>query len=502
MKKVLSFLLVLCMLASCCMAFTSCDGIDAKAVEKDPQTALDDATSNRMEEFLSDDAGMGKIIYEALKSGSLALDFEGGKDIWGKDIGINETLYFNQKKDKYVSDTTVKWDEESISARIFVDKNGIAFNSESILGNKDTLLINFSTLAEQFKNSALKDMMEISASDMAEVQKALDLLKEEYAKLFSEDSRKEAEEKFKELINEIYALLEQTVSEEKLEKGDTTLDCVTLTYNITNNTVKELLKKLKTEIEAVVQDQESIVTVRHTLDEAIQSIDDTVDINMTLKVYLNKKNTMLEQISFNGTVILPQESMIGSAASLDKLSFNLDLTFDDNEITLTGDAKFGETKLNVNASLVKEIKDKKVSYKLTVNAGDGKGATVNFVNAEYIYDKRTGDLQISADIYGEGSERTKISLAGSIEVTKSVAKLTFNKLQYSNGNDENTYQFKLSVTFTKSAVMPEIPENAKDIVTMTELEWDALGEDISENSILGKLLGPIFGMGNSFITGY
>ncbi len=502
MKKILSFLLVLCMLVSCCVAFTSCDSIDAKAVEKDPQAALDDATSNRMEEFFSDDAGMGRIIYEAMRSGSLSLDFQGGKDIWGKDIGINETIYFNQKKDKYVSDTTVTWDEETISARIFVDENGIGFNSESILGNNDTLLVNFSTLAEQFKTSALKDMLDVSSSEMAELQKTLDLLNEEYAKLFSEESRKEAEEKSKELINEIYALLEQTVSEEKLEKGDASLDCVSITYSITNETIKELLKKLKTEIEEVVEDKEDVVTVMHTLDEAIKSIDDTVDINMSLKVYLNKKNTMLEQISFNGTCILPQDSKIGSAASLDKLSLNLDLTFDDNEITLTGDAKFGDKKFDVNASLVKEVKDRKVSYKLTVNAGDGKGATVNFINAEYAYDKKSGDLQISADIYSEGTERINISLAGSLEVTKSVAKLQFNKLQYSDEDTEKTYKFNFAVTFTKSAVMPELPKDAKDIVTMTELEWDALMEDFTENSVLGKLLGPIFGMGGDYITRY
>ncbi len=500
MKKVLSLLLVLGMLLTCCAFFSSCDEVSVKDVEKDPVAAINDATSNSLDGFFSDDADMGKIIAAALKDGSVSIDFEGSKDVFGMDIDLNETIYFDQKDNKYVSDTTLKMAEQDIAARIFLDKNGFAFNSSALLGSNKTLLVDFATLAANFNNSALKEMLlgeEADADSLEEISKMLNLLKDEYAKLFSAQNQEDAEK----FVNELYALLNQTVTEGKLTKGDKEVGCIIVSYTINNDTIKALLNKLAEEMNSEFSKLSDTfgesfdvalggVDVEEYINQITASLDQMVTIDLAEQIYLNKKTNALEKMAINGS-ITPK----GDFGSNEANTVALDVLFDKNEISLVGNIVFNGDKLSFDAKLAKETKDDTIQYVLSVNVGDGKGATVNALNATYEYNKDNGNLKLSADVYTDDDERITVELNGSIKVTKNDAKIQFTSLKYM----DTTWSFNFAVTFNKSAEMPELPSDTKDIVNMSQEEWEALASEIIQNGILGMFFQGSFAPDDEYI---
>lgn len=476
MKKILSLLLVVCTAFSCCMFFASCDKVDTKAVEKDPYATLTDASANSMEAFFSDDAEIGSIIASALKSGSMSIDFKGNADLLGEKTAINETIYFNQKKHLYVSDTSVKYGEESIQARIFFDKDGIMVKSQDILGSENALSLNFSTLAEQFKGSALEKMLSLDPSSVNEVVKALEMVRDLYTETITGKNQDAAVT----LANDIYQLLNQTVSTESIETADSkAVECVVASYTITNQNLKAVINRCVEELNLTGELKSQ---VKEAVEDTCHQLDDTAAINLTEKIYVNKKSNAFEKISVNGTVVINDGGMAQATVSAEIL-------FNENEIRLTGNVTLDGAKYDADATLTKETSGNNVIYSLKLNAGDGKGATVNLANASYTYNKKSGDLEIKADIYNpDGNERMTFAVDGCIEATKDQATVSFTSAKYM---DEKV-NFDLSFTFNKKATMPEFPSDAKDIVAMTEDEWDAFAEDFSNNSKINDFLRYLF----------
>ena len=116
MKKILSLLLVLCMIATSCVLFSSCAKVSTKDVEKDPQATLSEAIQNTSASFFTDEANANKVINEALKSGSISVLFESPDLLGGMITKISETIYLDGTNQKFVSDTNVTMNSSSKSA--------------------------------------------------------------------------------------------------------------------------------------------------------------------------------------------------------------------------------------------------------------------------------------------------------------------------------------------------------------------------------------------------
>ena len=479
MKKLLSIVLVLCLLLTGCLAFSSCAKVKPKDVEKDAQAVLSEAMKNTTSEFFSDDAGLEKVINSAFKGGSVTVSFEGDKDLLGEDIKINETLYFNRKDQKYVSDTSVTLGEDTLSARVFLDKNGLAVNSASVLGSNKTLAINFATLASGFETSALKDMVAAEGAedeDIAQIVQLLGVLKAEYEALFAED----AEEKFKADINAYYALMNQTVSSETITGANgKDVTCVVVSYTLTNNAMKAIFDKMLADMDLT---GDLKTETKAAVDEMMEELNSSVSFNLVAKTYINGKTNKVEKETVNGTVAVLEENTTGTIA--------LEVVYGATEIKATLKLDAAEEKLEADATLTKEEKNGEVIYKLVVNGGDGKGATVNALNATYTYTKKTGAFVLAADVYSEGDERETFTVNGSIVANKNDAKIEITSVK----TNDDTFDFKFSITFNKSADIPQLPADAKDIVTLTESEWEDIVKDIMENSKLAEIMGDEDGL--------
>ncbi|MBQ9735386.1 MAG: hypothetical protein IJV96_01200 [Clostridia bacterium] len=473
MKKTLSLILVLCMLVTACFVFSSCSQVTIKDAETNTQSVLSEAMKNTMSGFFSGNADTSKIIKKALTSGSLTVGFEGNEDLLGEDVKVLETIYSNQKDKEYVSDTTVTFGGETLNARIFLDKTGIAFNSQALLGSDRTLAINVATLAEKFETSALKELILPNGAEeeeLAQIVQMLGTLKTEYEALFADAS----EENLAEEINEIYALMGRVVSEETVEMADgKSADCVVITYTLTNATLKELAEKILAKAN-LTGDQKT--DAEAALDEAIAEINKAVSFALTEKIYINQKTNKVVKETINGTVVrLDEEDSNGTV--------DVELVFGDTEIKLMGTFDVAGTTATADITLTKEEKNGSEAYKLVVNAGDGKGAVVNFLNVTYTYTKSTGAIVVAADLYGE-EERATVTLNGSMTTDKTEAKIEFTSLVI----DEETYNFKVSLTFNKEATMPDRPADTKDIMVLTAEEWEALAQEIAEGK-LADLIG-------------
>lgn len=469
MKRSLSLILVLCMLLAACFAFSSCGKVTPKDVEKNAQATMSEAMDNTTSEFFGDDIGLKEMVKSALKSGSVTLAFEGKENDIGLDLNVSETLYCNAKDKEYVSDTTVTFDGETLNALVYVDKNGVALNSPSVLGSNKTLLLNPATLASGLEGSFLSEMLfggDRSDEDMDQIVSLLGTINNEYQKFFDKDAKENREEE----LNEIYALLGQTVAKESIDD----VDCVAITYTITNSTVKAVADKLLADMELDAEMKEELKT---EFDEAIEELNENATLNLTVKICIGQKSNKVEKITVGGTVVILEDQP-------ETIEINAELVFGETEIKLTGSILSPDLKGNADVTLKKETKGDNIVYSLVVNAGDGKGASVNALNVTYTYNKGNGAFVLAADVYSDGDERVGASVNGTVTVNKDNAKLEITSVTV----DGETVNFKLSAIFNKNASMPKVPEGAKDVVTLTEAEWEEIIEEIEENSKIADLM--------------
>ena len=141
MKKILSFILVACMILSSSVLLTSCNsGVKLKDIEENSVEVLSNVYENTGKKFYGEGLPLGEILTKASKGGSISILFE-SDTLMGDITSISETLYMNGDKKEFVSDTVVKYGEENLSGRIFVDKNGLILNSQAILGSDKSLAL-------------------------------------------------------------------------------------------------------------------------------------------------------------------------------------------------------------------------------------------------------------------------------------------------------------------------------------------------------------------------
>lgn len=468
MKKLLSLLLVVTMITGC-LFFASCSSkkVSVKDFEKDPQAALNEALQNTNNAFFADDAKTKDIIEDATEKGSLTISFECA-DLADVFNNVTETLYMDSENGKIVSDTTVKIGGEELFARIFLDKNGLAANGESILGNNDTLLVNLATLTEKFGASAMVELFDIPAEALPQVEEALDATKKAYDELFDMVDGEAANE----IANKVYAAMNATYTTED--------GTIVVTYTLNNATIKALAKLVMDEAMAMVPDMEDVSLeledMEAQLEASMEQLDEMMTLSFTEKLYINQKSNKVEKMTIEGSAAPKEEGEEPVTVSLTALytdtKNSVDLTMTADDETVTAKAEFTKTEA-----------DGKVTYKLTTDV-TAEGETRNMINVSYTYNKDNGEFALAADVFTEdGADRMAAELTGKITTTKDSATYEFNSVKVGT----ETVTFKLSLTFKALDSIPEIPADAKDVTTLTKGDWVDLVESI-QNSDLGKLI--------------
>lgn len=463
MRKLLSLALALCLLLTSCLVLGSCDKVSEDKMKKDPSTVLSDAVQNTTTQFFKDTANVSPVIAKAMKSGSLSISLE-AELLEEFSVGkITETIYVSEKDKKIVSDTLVNYDGEDLTARIFMDKNGIIVNSESIIGNGNSYGLFPATLAEKFTSSELAEIMGLTeAEDIAEVNEVLSSVADAYKKAFEKDQKDATD-----LSNKLLATLELTVSEQQIPtEGGKGIDCIVASCKFNNDTYEAYLKLTMEEMG--FSDEELSTSV----DEAITDMTEDTDIDLTINVFVNAKDGNCEKITVTGTV--------ADKDTPDVAEIDASVTFSATAIVVSAEITEGEEVTTVTADLTKEETKDGVTYKFTVKVKQS-GTSVTFAEMTVDYVKSSGDFTITVELPETIEE--DIVIKGKITSDKNTATVSVNSVKYDNVEVE----LKLDITFNATAEFPETPADVKDVVELTEEDLEKLMEDF-QSSKLGSLV--------------
>ncbi len=487
MKKLMSVLLVFAMLLTGCLMFTSCNEVSAKEMRKDPYTAINDAVSNTASDFFADNAGVGKVLSRAAKSGSFDILFEVEGGLLGKLSRVNETIYVDQKGNRVVSDTAVTYEGTDYTARIYGDKDGVAVNSQSLLGTDATYALRYETAAAKFKDSAVIELLKIPQEAVAEISEILTKYAEQ--KKSGED---DVQKQIKVFANKLYETFDQTIVEDSVEGADgKSTKCVKVEYSLNNDKLKAALEQAVDELAASYVDAETLKELKASVTEAITELDKTTAISVKVDMYISQKTNKLVKLTFTGDV-KPIEQGV---ETFDAVSMSATAVFSDTEISFSIEGKEGtepDDSFKAALKLTKEQADENVTYKLSVSGGQG-AVSVDLLNLSVTH-ANSGELKIDADVssmMGEdggdvAGERFKVSLVGSLTATKEQAKLEFTKLTYGDA----TVNFKLAITATAGVEVPALPEGTKDLMELTKDEWQKLVTDVTTSPLM-KLIGKL-----------
>ena len=469
MKKLLSLLLVLSMILTSTVLFSSCSRVSEKDLEKEAADTIKTAASKSVTEFFDMNEDLFEAAAEAFKGGSVSLSLGGGEAIFGGALGeISETIYFDEDGEKIVSDTEVDIDGEKYSLRLYADDKSIVAGSDNLFGSKKAFSLSLEDLADQLDGSALLEYIGMSQSELVELTE----LAESIDKMLSEE-KKEAED-IEQIINDALAELEPETDTEDIETADGDVACRTVTYTLNKSNIKaaaEILIK-------------GLMPKGDARDEAIDALDDMFDEDQTfsaeIKAAVAKKGGRL--------VMLEMKSKTGYSVSGDGYYYErhedstMTLLFGETEISCKIKSKgeytdsYSETREHTEeyaVKLTKEDDGDKVKYKLTAKE-DGEAV----VTGTLTYTKDSGKLKLTVDSYGD-----TFALEGKITGDKKKATVEVSSVTM----DDVTVDLDIKLTFDAEAKMPAKPSNAKDILDMDEDDIEALLEDMENSPLFGRI---------------
>ena len=457
MKRILSIALIISMLLTTGILMTSCSKVNASSVEKDAQKVIGESVKNAGAEFFDFGSGFEEVATKALNGGSAAISFEG--EFLGAIEKISETLYFNAKDEKAVSDTIIKVNGEDISLRAYLNKEGVILGGKDVFGSETNYALNLNTFFDKFPDSTLAAMFGFPSGD-EEIKKQFADMKEQLTSSVESVS--------KDTANELLALLDQKVDTAKVTDAmGKSVKCVVVTYTVNNTTIKAFAEKV-----AQVGD-----IPKEELDTALEALNE-ISINGTISLAINQKNGNLTRCDIS--LSITEEEVTGA--------FEGALCFSSEKITLNGSLKEDGTSIGELSFVFdkKEEKDKVVyTGKLDVKED---GISINALNI-ILTSEKSGDFKIECDVFTEeGEDREGITVKGKLTESKNEAKLEITSIE----TQGITVSFNLAFEVKAKAEMPKTPDNAKDIVTLTEAELMELMEKLG-SSKLAELLSNFMG---------
>lgn len=442
MKRILSVLMVLAMLLTMLLSFTSCAKVNEKKVEENPQAAIENALDASKDGFFGDKTGVKEV---ADKAAALSIVFESEALLPGiKKIGLS--INSDATTDKAVFDVFANINNEDLAAKLFVDKNGAIVSGKDLLGSDKALAVNFTTFLANMSTSPL--FQDLPAEAVTQIKDMVSKLQTEVTKVMDKteaDTQKN--------LNDIYKLLGMAVTAEKVDKTD----CVVITYTVNNTNVEAVVKHIA---KPMLEMNEEI---KDSLDEAIAEMNETMTIDLAAKIYISKKDNTLAKMTLNGTLTNKEDAE-------QKVTVDVAL----NEKELTAKVATGEETLEVKVTYTEEADKIAINAEATMKEGEDSQT----IKGSYTYTKSTGKFVLAAEM----GEMMKYELGGSIKVeNKKTATIVIDSLKM---GEQEAPAFKLTVTLGTEANVPAFPTDAKDFITLSVDEIADIAEEIKDSKII------------------
>lgn len=464
MKKILSLILVLAMILSFALIFTSCSGsgsesesgdeaLTVEAVKENAPAAILSATEKTTANFYSDDKALADILNTPLS------DINGAEVYFnGESLGLPAfTLTAVGAEGKSSAELLLSMGGKNYTANIYQNSTGIALFGPSLLGVQDALLINPENFIEDFFASDLAKMLGISEDvfESAEMGSVASILKDLLPKL-----------DFAGIIEKIQKCVAPKVS----TADNNGTPCILVTYTIDNATLKNVIDIIATELSEKLTDYADMIN--QTASDLKTQLDSAAAITVNLDFAINTADSSIAYVSLNGEVTVDGE----------KVEFDLTTTYTENEIksvaTVTAD---GET-ATATGTVTQKIEDGKSTYTLT-GSSTMNGETETFTAATFEYTADTNAYVFTVEIPEEGSAVVK----GTLLNTDS--EITFAVNSFKMG--PHTVDLNAGIKLLKNASVEEMPEGAKDITEITEAEWAEIMGEFTQSplfAIIGQFI--------------
>ncbi|MGN1121775.1 MAG: hypothetical protein ACI4RV_05360, partial [Eubacteriales bacterium] len=286
-------------------------------------------------------------------------------------------------------------DMDTADLDIYFDQKKLALSSKLLLGTDKAYGVYFEdcdTMIEKFDNSALAailDLPEGAAASFCEqyginndyFKKASDAVK-----TYSQTYQNALEN----VINCAYAALEPYyggIAEEKLDIGDTTVDVLSLEVAVNRAMLQEVLTAYTDSYREMIEGQNTLYaalipealheevlpaltaqteTAVETVEDAFSQILDTVDINGTVKYYLEKSTGLCIKADAKLDITVEGETMSMTMNEYigDGITFDAVATLDGDEIAITGALIGTADGLTLNMDMFGDGEDENASMKM------------------------------------------------------------------------------------------------------------------------------------------
>lgn len=464
MKKFLSLFLVLAMLATGLVIFSSCGdehATDIEQVKADPYTTLLNAIRNTNNNFFIVDDDAREILEKASDKGSVTYSFEPDDDFIKEHrpifTNMSGTMYLDSKGQVFSATSTIELEEgEKYFEQVYVDSNSITVSEEPMVDR--TLKLDFGTLAKKFDNSILAEMLEeASHGDETVMAQLVDEIKE-----LAESMGKSYEDSLK-MMNEYLAIFLGDIKEETIEVDDEDYDCILIPICIDKDAAEKLLKKVASEEMAEDLKEQYINEFEEILDKT----------KVELDLYINEDNTTFVKIVLNE---VPLKAFIG----VENASINGEIFFAESRIVFSGNYIIKDKySFKISAEITKETDGDETTFDFSASytsSRDGIKDKNKIFDATVTYNEDSGDVSFKIK-----DDDDSITLTANFSVSDNSVTLAAKKVTLSVDSDEDDGYSKKSInlsglklTVTADPKAPSAPKNATDIMDLTEEEWEEL----------------------------
>ena len=514
MKKILSVMLVLCMLFTGCFMLFSCGNPDAG---KDPEKKLtvEDLENNpnliavgasKALTAFFDVAGISNVV-EGMNKGAVSVVVDNAmlKDEIG--LGKTEVTVYTDMQNELLNKIAMKlnanYEDETYGGIFYIDKNGMGVSGESIFGTDDTYKVDILNLMDNFKNSALMDMMGGEAAAEI-VAPSFELLSTTWKMLFVETAEDSPYNEMVEWNNNAMKAFKPTVKAETING----VEALTLTYEINNETIEAYFESVIGNVpEHYIDVMSNLVNTlgldlsfeKEMLEQGKELIIDRMNAMLNIDIDASAsiacEGGALLNASVKGDVSPTAESAPAAGADAKiAVEFALSASADAIKVEMKEDMNMGEEmgagSMSVALNMTKKTEDGKVAINADVDAALNMPSLeeemkLDDVVALTVTFEADGDLKVEADINIPEMEKITASMEGSLIVKDGKATIAIDSV---GAAGFAMTDLGISFVIDPTATVPAVPEDAKEVMSLTAEEWQALIENVM-NSPLANLFG-------------